>query len=333
MNLTDAVKAELSRVVVESFTARRAEVATVMRFAGSIIADDHRLLVEASLVSEDAARRLHGIIHELFEPRVTLRRKPGRSEWVSSSYRRHEPPCVAVEISENVAGFAQRVGLVDRRGRRIRGLPPSIISGDRSVMIAVWRGAFLAGGDLGDPERARPLQVRAPSHEAAMAVAGAARRLGIEAKTREVRGADLVVVSDSGAIASLLLMMGAPNAKALWDRACEHRKAGSRAGSRRGLGDRNAQSSVRAAASAAMRIEGALQILGDSAPADLVEAGLLRIRHRSATLEELGRLADPVLSKDAIAGRIRRLLAKADCHAYRNGLPDTRSVVALQAGA
>ncbi|MGJ6127129.1 DNA-binding protein WhiA [Mycolicibacterium sp. Y3] len=332
--MTNAVKAELSRVVVESFTARRAEVATVMRFAGEILAAERGLVVEADLASEDAARRLHGLIHELFDPRVALRRRPGHSEWVSSSYRRHELPCFAVEVSENVVGFAQRVGLVDRRGRRIRGLPPSIIAGDRSVMIAVWRGAFLAGGNLRDPGRPRPLQVRAPSHEAAVAVVGAARRLGIEAKTREVRGADLVVVSDSDAIASLLLMMGAAKSKALWDRSCERRRADiSRGGSGRGLGDRNAQSSIRAAESAAMRIERALQILGDSAPADLVEAGRLRITHRSATLEELGRLADPALSKDAIAGRIRRLLAKADRHASLNGLPDTHSVMALQPGA
>ena len=334
MNLSNVVKAELSRVVVDSFAARRAEVATVVRFAGAIVADDDRLVVEADLVSEDAARRLHWLIRELFDRRVSLRRKPGHSEWVSGAYRRHEQPCFAVEICEDVAGFAQQVGLVDRHGRRIRGLAPSIVAGDRAVMIAVLRGAFLAGGDLGDPRRARPLQIRAPSFEAAMAVAGAARRLGIEAKTREVRGADLVVVSDSDAIASLLLMMGALKAKALWDSSCDRSKAVvSRGGSARGLGDRNAQSSIRAAEVAAIRVERALAILGDLAPADLVEVGLLRVNHRSVTLEELGRLADPVLSKDAIAGRIRRLLAKADRHAYLLGLADTQSVVALQAGA
>ena len=41
-------------------------------------------------------------------------------------------------------------------------------------------------------------------------------------------------------------------------------------------------------------------------------AGKLRLEHGDASLEELGRLAEPPISKDAIAGRIRRLLQLAE---------------------
>ena len=51
----------------------------------------------------------------------------------------------------------------------------------------------------------------------------------------------------------------------------------------------------------------------------------LRIEHRQASLEELGQLASPPLTKDAIAGRIRRLLAMADKKARDLGVPDTES--------
>jgi hypothetical protein len=44
-------------------------------------------------------------------------------------------------------------------------------------------------------------------------------------------------------------------------------------------------------------------------------------------LEELGQLADPPMTKDAVAGRIRRLLAMADKKAKDLRLPDTSSVV------
>ena len=50
-------------------------------------------------------------------------------------------------------------------------------------------------------------------------------------------------------------------------------------------------------------------------------------RHTGASLEELGQLHDPVLTKDAIAGRIRRLLAMADKRAKDLGIPDTESAV------
>ena len=42
---------------------------------------------------------------------------------------------------------------------------------------------------------------------------------------------------------------------------------------------------------------------------------------------EAGQLADPPMTKDAVAGRIRRLLALADKRAHELGVPDTESSV------
>ena len=42
-------------------------------------------------------------------------------------------------------------------------------------------------------------------------------------------------------------------------------------------------------------------------------------------LQELGALADPPLTKDAVAGRIRRLLAMADKEAEDRGIPNTEA--------
>jgi hypothetical protein len=45
--------------------------------------------------------------------------------------------------------------------------------------------------------------------------------------------------------------------------------------------------------------------------------------HKQASLEELGALADPPMTKDAVAGRIRRLLAMADKRAEEEGIDGT----------
>jgi DNA-binding protein WhiA len=78
---------------------------------------------------------------------------------------------------------------------------------------------------------------------------------------------------------------------------------------------------------AAARVERALEILGEDVPEHLAAAGKLRIEHRQASLEELGRLADPPMTKDAVAGRIRRLLSMADRKAKVEDIPDTESAV------
>src|SRR5699024_1549084 len=54
-------------------------------------------------------------------------------------------------------------------------------------------------------------------------------------------------------------------------------------------------------------------------------AGQLRVTHKQASLEELGQLADPPMTKDAVAGRIRRLLSTADKHAEELGIPGTEA--------
>jgi DNA-binding protein WhiA len=66
-----------------------------------------------------------------------------------------------------------------------------------------------------------------------------------------------------------------------------------------------------------------MEILSDDIPEHLRYAGELRLSHREASLDELGHYADPPMTKDAIAGRIRRLLAMADKRATDLGLPGT----------
>jgi DNA-binding protein WhiA len=89
--------------------------------------------------------------------------------------------------------------------------------------------------------------------------------------------------------------------------------------------DANLRRSARAAVAAGARVARALEILGDEVPEHLAAAGRLRVEHKQASLEELGALSDPVLTKDAIAGRIRRLLAMADKKAADLGIPDTEA--------
>ena len=84
---------------------------------------------------------------------------------------------------------------------------------------------------------------------------------------------------------------------------------------------------IRAAVAAGARVERAFAILGEDVPDHLLQAGRLRLENKQASLEELGALSDPPLTKDAIAGRIRRLLAMADKRAHELNIPDTETVL------
>jgi len=211
-------------------------------------------------------------------------------------------------------------------------LPAVVVGGSIADSVAVWRGAFLARGSLTEPGRSMALEVTCPGSEAALALSGAARRLGITVKSRESRGVDRVVLRDGEAIADLLTRMGAQETRLIWEERRMRREVKAQANRLANFDDANLRRSARAAVAASARVERALEILGEDAPAHLVAAGKLRIEHRQASLEELGKLHDPPLTKDAVAGRIRRLLATADKAAEAAGIPNTEASLPADLG-
>ncbi len=317
MPLTADVKAELVAIRDPRAAARVAEVTSLLRFSGGLHSIANRIAIEAELDSEVLARRTARDLVELYGVRPEL----GHVQASSSRQEGH----FVVRVIEGGETLARQTGLLDQRRRPVRGLPNKLTTGSREDLAAIWRGAFLAAGTLTDPGRSAALEVTCPSSEAAMALVGAAHRLGVAAKAREVRGVHRVVVRDGEAIRAILQTMGAQRAAAEWEQLRQRREV--RAGVNRlvNFDDANLRRSAQAAVAACARVERALEILGPGIPDHLREAGELRLAHREASLDELGHHADPPLTKDAVAGRIRRLLAMADKRAEDEGIPGTEA--------
>jgi cell division protein WhiA len=319
MAMTAQVKAELSSTVVTRTCCRKAEVSSMLRFAGGLHIQSGRIVVEAELDTGAAARRLRRDIFEVYgHPSEVVVVSPGGLR-KGSRY--------VVRVTKDGEALARQTGLLDNRGRPVRGLPPQVVSGSQCDAMAAWRGAFLAHGSLTEPGRSSALEITCPGPEAALALVGSARRLGISAKAREVRGVDRVVIRDGDAISTLLTRLGAHESLLAWEERRLRREVRATANRLANFDDANLRRSARAAVAAGARVDRALEILGDEVPDHLKLAGSLRVEHKQASLEELGQLHDPVLTKDAIAGRIRRLLAMADKRAAELGIPDTESTL------
>ncbi|NYI77934.1 DNA-binding protein WhiA [Nocardioides panzhihuensis] len=317
MAMTGQVKAELASTQITKTCCRKAEVASTLRFAGGIHIVAGRIVVEAELDTGLAARRLKRDIADVFghEAEVALIQASGLRK--GSRY--------IVRVVKDGEALARQTGLLDQRGRPVRGLPPAVVSGGACDAVAAWRGAFLAHGSLTEPGRSSSMEVTCPGSESALALVGVARRIGISAKPREVRGVDRVVIRDGDAIGQLLTRLGAHESLMAWEERRMRREVRATANRLANFDDANLRRSARAAVAAGARVERALEILGDDIPDHLRQAGKLRLEHKQASLEELGQLHDPVLTKDAIAGRIRRLLAMADKRAEDLGIPDTEA--------
>ena len=320
MAMTDKVKDELSRVEVTKTCCRKAEVASLLRFANGLHLVNRKIVIEVELDSAQTARRLRKNIKELYgydcDPIEQL---------AAGGLRRGSR--YLVRVSKDGQALARQTGIIDADGRPVRGLPPRVVGGSQCDAEAAWRGAFLAHGSLTEPGRSSSLEITCPGQEAALALVGAARRLDIPSKAREVRGIDRVVIRDGDAIGAMHTRLGAHEAVLAWEERRMRREVRATANRLANFDDANLRRSARAAVAAGARVHRALEILGDDIPDHLREAGQLRLEHKEASLEELGQRADPPMTKDAVAGRIRRLLAMADKRAEDDGIPGTESTL------
>ncbi|WP_231499011.1 DNA-binding protein WhiA, partial [Gordonia alkanivorans] len=241
--MTAAVKDELSRLTVTQVSCRRAEVSALLRFAGGLHIVAGRVVVEAEVDMGNVARRLRREIHDLFGY--------GSDVHVLRSGGLRKSARYIVRITKDGEGLARQTGLLDLRGRPVRGLPAQVVGGSVADAEAAWRGAFLAHGSLTEPGRSSALEVSCPGPEAALALVGAARRLGVTAKAREVRGADRVVIRDGEAIGALLTRMGAHDTRLVWEERRMRREVRATANRLANFDDANLRRSARAAVAAA----------------------------------------------------------------------------------
>ncbi|MBX3311431.1 MAG: DNA-binding protein WhiA [Microbacteriaceae bacterium] len=321
MALTGELKVELVSLPLGSFDERVGEITGLLRFAGGLHVISGRIAIEAEVETPEIAKRLALDLAQLYNVKAEIAHSG------SSTGRKGEKFLVRVQGAEILA---RQIGLLDSRNLSIRGVPAQVVNGPISQTAALWRGAILAHGTLSDPGRSSAsLEVSCPTSESAMALVGAARRLGAVAKAKEVRQIHRVVIREGESISAILGAIGSVKVLSNWNELKQRREVRAKANRLVNFDDANLRRSAAAAVAACARVERALEILGDEVPDHLKYAGELRITHRDSSLDELGQKANPVMTKDAIAGRIRRLLAMADKKAADLGIPNTEASVPL----
>lgn len=315
MALTAELKDELARVEVSKSSVRAAELATILRFCGGLHLVGSKIVVEIEVDTAQLARRVRKDLADVFGVESELAMIAATGIRKQTKYQ--------IKVTKNADTLARQTGLIDSRNRPVRGLPAALVSGSKADAEAVWRGAILAHGSLTDPGRSATLEITAPGNESAMALVGIARRFDVSAKVREARGVYRVVVREREAIVNILKHVGAHSIVLKYIELQVRREVRGQLNRLANFDNANLMRSAAAAVASGQKVRRALEILGDDVPDHLRSAGELRLKHRDASLDDLGRLAVPPLTKDAIAGRIRRLLALADKVAAERGIPGT----------
>ena len=134
--MTAEVKDELSRLVVNSVSARRAEVSALLRFAGGLHIVAGRVVVEAEVDLGIIARRLRKDIHDLYGYNAVVHVLSASGIRKSTRY--------VVRVAKDGEALARQTGLLDLRGRRLLQPDPLRLSREREAILARFEQARAA---------------------------------------------------------------------------------------------------------------------------------------------------------------------------------------------
>jgi len=296
------VRDELVRVRAGRGCDRRAERAGLLRAAGSLVVRSGSYAIEAQTEHAGVARRLFQATSDgLGAHGEVLLLEPGRGH----PYQRYVVRADGVSLQTLV-----EAGLLGDDGAPAARVPRRIVA-KRCCVAAYLRGAFLARGSVGDPRRGAHLEIRTDDEGSAADLADLLTQTGAPAKSREHRGWAAYVKSVDG-VGTALAAMGAHDAYLAWEAGGVLKGVHVEAGRLANADAANARRLARASASQLAIIETVEEVHGlDHLPRALREIADLRRTNPEASLEELGRLCAPPVTKSAVAGRMRRLHALA----------------------
>lgn len=309
------LRCDLLSLPIGDAQTRSAELTALLRFGADLNIIKRRVVIEVKLCGSLLLNRVESVLRNIYGITPKLIRSTPRNDIGES--------CFLLRIDD--PSLARKLGLIDTSLAPVRGLPNHLALASGSALKGLVRGAILASGVFTESTRKFAMEVYAPSNETALCLQGSINKLNAIAKIKEVRGSYKVVIRDIDNVAPLLRNVGARNSVEKIEQFIKLRHPENLGPRLPNFDDANLRRSAIAAASSVRRIERALQILKGDAPQHLLYAGQLRLNNTHASLEELGKLAEPAMTKDAIAGRIRRLLCLADKRAKTLGIPDTFS--------
>jgi hypothetical protein len=299
-SFTARVKAELARHRAPRACCRRAELAALLRSAGTFhIVGGGRFALEVDVADAGIARKVYaGLTAGFAEPAEIRILEPGRGR---------PRQRFIIRVEEAAPEPFIEAGVLDGAGRLRPGVPVKLVA-RRCCAGAYLRGSFLAHGSVSDPRAPVQFEIRTPDRTTAAGVLALSERLGAGGRVREHRGAHVLYLKEGPAVGRLLAAMGAHNGYLDWEDGGVWKSVRGEA-NRLANGDTaNARRTARAAMEQRTWAEHALARFGDDGlPEALREVAHLRLANPGASLEELGRLCRPPVTKPAVAGRFRRL--------------------------
>jgi hypothetical protein len=261
-----------------------------------------KLVTENAAVARKAFSLVKGLFHTISEVSV---------ERLQRLRRANRYVVRVVFPGESAQVVLHRLGLLDRRGA-VTPTSPAGLLGRACCRRSYLRGLFMGSGFVSDPERPYHLELILSRRELAEQAVEVLGSFGIRARVAARKESFLVYLKDGEQIGQFISVIGAHQALLNYENIRITKGMRNRVNRLVNMETANLAKVADAAVNQTEAIEKIIRTIGLGALSPgLQEAARLRLDHPEATLQELGDLARPHISKSGVNHRLRRLVRLA----------------------
>jgi cell division protein WhiA len=300
MSFTSEVKNELTRINRDK-KCQLAELLAIIRIDGSIQIINKELAVRIKLFHGDLARRIYLLIKNTYGLLIEIIVKRCNKFSNQKSYELVLPP------QKGIKELLNELGLLDSKNNLIFRINDRLIE-DMECKKAFIRGAFLGGGSVNAPEGECHLEFRCEQNNFALDLFNILKKFKLDGSITKHKGKSVIYFKNFAEVATILNIIGAHQALLKMENIRVVKEVKNNVNRSVNCETANLEKTVRAAIHQLDNIKFIEKNIGlNKLSRGLNEIALLRINNPYASLQELGQLAEPPLSKSAVNHRLRRI--------------------------
>lgn len=305
MTFSSIIKNELSRTEIINECCAKAEIAALLRTTGYItLKGFNKLEMELSTENAAVARRIFKLLKILYSMSTEVSVKK------SNRLKKHNNYSIKIE-EEKVKTFLQDTELIKDEEINFMnfdfGVPKNLIKKD-CCKRAYIKGSFMGCGSISDPEKSYHAEFVNNKEEHGQGLCELVKTYDINAKLIFRKNYYIAYIKEGEQISDLMAVMGSYNALLDFENVRVVKETRNRINRVINCETANLDKIV----DTSMRQIKQIKVLKkykaiDKLPENLRELAYLRLKHKNASLKELGEMLTPPLGKSGVNHRLRRI--------------------------
>ncbi|UNC90789.1 DNA-binding protein WhiA [Candidatus Contubernalis alkaliaceticus] len=304
MSFSFRVKNELARINFKGNCCLKAELTAFIHMNGSLQITHSEIALVVHTENPAVARRIFLFFKKIFAVNSHLLVKK------KTRLKKNNMYLVKISGKEMVQEILLSLKIITRE-QDLSGFNKKIageIIGKKCCRRAYLRGAFLSRGSISNPDTSYHLEIGAEYEEQAGEINFLLESFDIEGKVIPRKSSYLVYLKDSHKILELLNVIGAHQGMFYFENVRILKEMRNNINRLVNCDTANLNKTVTAAVNQLESIRNiSLEIGFENIPNSLRQVAELRIKYPQATLQELGEMFTPPLSKSGVNHRMRKL--------------------------